>query len=114
MYSLGQKLKKIRNEKGVTQKTAALQMGIKKSTLVGYELDTREPNIETINKISNYYKIDPSELIKPDLVPNYPTVDLNTLFESEEIILEGKRLTKKEKALIYRIAKAVLYDSNKI
>jgi transcriptional regulator with XRE-family HTH domain len=109
MFTFGQKLKKLRQEKGVSQVTAAEGIGIGKSTLASYELEHREPNIENINKISNYYKVDPSELIKPDLVPNYRSLDLKKLFDKEDIDIEGRRLNDREKAMIYRVAKAIIF-----
>lgn len=108
MFTLGQKLKNLRKQKGVSQFIAAEGIGIGKGTLAAYELNTREPNIENINKLANYYKIDPNELIKPDLFPNYRSLDLYKLFDKEDIDVEGRRLTDREKAMIYRVVKAIL------
>lgn len=109
MLTLGQKLKKLRKEKGVSQPTASMHIGIGKSTLASYELDLREPSIATLNKIADYYKINISELVKPDLVPNYRSLDLKRLFDKEDIDLEGRRLSEREKALIYRVIRAIIF-----
>lgn len=108
MFTLGQKLKKLRSQKGVSQAIASADMGMGKGTLAAYELDTREPNIENLNKLANYYKIDPNELIKPDLFPNYRSLDLKKLLDKEDIDVEGRRLSEREKDLIYRVVKALL------
>lgn len=108
MLTLGMKLKKLRSEKGVSQATAADEIGIAKATLSNYEKNNREPNIEMLNKIARYYKVEPNDLIKPDLVPNYRTYDLKRFFDSEDIEVDGRRLTYRQKDMIYEIAKVIV------
>lgn len=108
MLTIGQKLRKLRKEKGVSLQTVADALGISKSTITGYEHDSREPGIEIINKIAEYYRINPLYLIKNELVPNYRAINLKELFENEDLTVEDKRLTIKEKDMIYRVIKAII------
>lgn len=109
MITLGAKIRKLRNQKGVSQAMAAEGIGIAKSTLASYELDKREPDIENINKIAKYFRIDPGELVKKDYFPNYRALDLKKLFDHEDITVEGRRLTEREKYTIYKVIKALIF-----
>lgn len=108
MLTLGEKLRKLRDEKGVSLQIASTALGIAKSTIVGYEKDNREPNINTINKLAEYYRINTNDLIDPNAVPTYRSIDLKILFKTEDIDIEGKRLTEEEKNMIYNIARAMV------
>jgi transcriptional regulator with XRE-family HTH domain len=110
MLTIGEKLRKLRKEKGVSLQTVADALGISKSTITGYEHDSREPGIEIINKIADYYRVNPLFLIRNDLIPNYKAVNLKELFEYEDLTVEGKRLTNREKDMIYRVIKAIVQN----
>lgn len=53
--TLGQKLKKLRNEKGLTQKDLADQLHVTFQTISKWESDTNEPDIATLKEISKFY-----------------------------------------------------------
>lgn len=50
--SLGEQIKKLRNKKKLTQNELADLMGLKPVTISKYESNDREPNIETLRKLS--------------------------------------------------------------
>ncbi len=53
--TLGQKLKKLRNEKGLTQKDLADQIHVTFQTVSKWESDTNEPDIQTLKELAKYF-----------------------------------------------------------
>lgn len=49
---IGEKIKKLRNDKKMTQSQLAELCGISRNALINYEQDKRKPNIEILSKIS--------------------------------------------------------------
>ncbi len=72
-------IKFLRKRKGRTQDDAAFSMGIKRSTLSGYENGVAEPGMNTLLAFSKYYRIAIDTLI---------TVNLAALSESHLLQLE--------------------------
>jgi len=72
-------LKLLRKRKGRTQDDVAFELGIKRSTLSGYENEVAEPGLEMLMVFSHYYKMAADTLLK---------VDLTALSESQLIQLE--------------------------
>lgn len=63
MQILGERLKQMRLNKGLTQSAIADSMNIKRSTYSLYESGKREPNIDTLQKIANFHNISIDELL---------------------------------------------------
>ena len=53
--TLGQKLKKLRTEKGLTQKDLADQIHVTFQTISKWESDTNEPDITTLRELAKYF-----------------------------------------------------------
>lgn len=49
------RMKELRQERGITMKGAAQQLDLPYTTYVNYEKGTREPNSETLIQIANFY-----------------------------------------------------------
>ncbi len=62
--TLSERLKKVRMEKGVTQKVFAEALNVSSSAVSKWENGQNEPDIETLLKIANYYGISIKELIE--------------------------------------------------
>lgn len=75
----GRNIKLLRKRQGRTQDEVALVMGMKRSTLSGYENDIAEPGMEALVAFSAFYGIAIDTLIR---------VDLSTLSESQLAQLE--------------------------
>lgn len=54
---LSDTLKQLREQRGLSQAKLAEQLQIPKGTYVTYEYGTREPNIEMINKLADFYGV---------------------------------------------------------
>lgn len=54
---LNENLRKLRKEKGMTQSELSKVLGIAQTTYAGYETGKSEPDLNTLTKIADYYKI---------------------------------------------------------
>lgn len=61
--TIGERIKKIRLEKGMTQKEIAESIGIATNSFSRYEIGEREPKLEMIEKIASALKVSVYELI---------------------------------------------------
>ncbi len=60
---IGEKIKKLRKEKGLTQKELAKRLGVTQQMIASYENGVRYPKMETIKKIADALNVDMFELI---------------------------------------------------
>ena len=63
---LGEKIKKYREEKKITQVEVAEVLGVKPATVSKYEAGTLEPNIESLKKLAELFEISVDELLRED------------------------------------------------
>lgn len=56
-------LKDIRQQTGKTQEIVAKDLGMKKQTYQNYELEKREPGIDTLIKIADYFRVSVDDII---------------------------------------------------
>lgn len=63
---LGERLKYLRLQKGLTQEQLAEIIGISRSALSMYELDQREPDLGTLIKIADYFSVTTDYLLGRD------------------------------------------------
>lgn len=84
-------IKFLRKRKKKTQEDLALELGIKRPTLSGYENNIASPNIETLISFSNYFNISVDTLIKE----NISILSESMLYELEhgnDVFIKGSRL----------------------
>lgn len=55
--SLGERLKKMREEKGLTQEELGKIINVSKPSISRYEAGTNEPNNETLKKLANFFDV---------------------------------------------------------
>ena len=99
--TLGQRLRKLREEWGETQETVARLTGINRSNLANYETDVRNPRIEQLQKLADFYGVSSTYLLtgkeiydKPELSPQ-TNILLQTLKgASEEDIAQVIRIVE--------------------
>lgn len=61
--AFAEKLKELRQQKGVTQSELAKLLNMQRSTLGMYETGKREPNFETLNMFANFFNVDMNTLM---------------------------------------------------
>lgn len=86
---LGEKIKKYREEKKMTQVEVAGVLGVKPATISKYEAGTLEPNIESLKKLAELFGISVDELLKEDEFDVSKINVLEVLREQKEMKLKG-------------------------
>ena len=87
---LGEKIKKYRENKNMTQNEVADILGVKSATISKYESNTLEPNIESIKKIAEIFEISIDELLKDEEEFNISKYNiLGILREQKRMKLKG-------------------------
>lgn len=81
IIKIGGRIKKLRKEKGLTQKEMADLCEIPYSTYSNYENDNREPGIEQLEKISSVLNITLDDLIGYEPIPMAPS-DIDIKFHT--------------------------------
>ncbi len=86
---LGEKIKKYREEKKMTQVEVAEVLGVKPATISKYEAGTLEPNIESLKKLAELFGVSADELLKEDEFDVSKINVLEVLREQKEMKLKG-------------------------
>lgn len=119
---LGEKIKKYRENKKMTQNEVAEVLGVKPATISKYETNTLEPNIESIKKLAEIFEISIDELLNDkgdefdiskfnilDILREQKNMKLKgNLYHNTQITfayntnhIEGSRLTEDQTRYIY-------------
>lgn len=86
---LGEKIKKYREEKKMTQTEVAEVLGVKPATISKYEAGALEPNIESLKKLAELFVISVDELLKEDKFDVSKINILEVLREQKSMKLKG-------------------------
>lgn len=65
MIPVGETIKRLRTEKGITQEELADLVGVRRTTVASWECDARVPQIETARKLANLFGV-PLTVIVPE------------------------------------------------
>ncbi|WPQ68399.1 helix-turn-helix domain-containing protein [Weissella paramesenteroides] len=65
------RLKELRKAKGMQQQEAAKELNIPGSTYSHYELNEREPRIDVLIKLADYFDVSVDYLIGHEKTPNH-------------------------------------------
>ncbi|MEA3317409.1 MAG: LexA family transcriptional regulator [Bacteroidota bacterium] len=84
-------IKLLRKLKGRTQNDTAQSLGLKRSTLSGYENEVAQPGIKALIAFSEYFNITIDTLIKIDL-RTLSTSQLSQLEKGYDVYLKGSKL----------------------
>ncbi len=60
---IGKRLRDLREEEGLLQKDVAKALGISRSTYTNYEQGTREPSLDMVVKLCDFYKVSADYLL---------------------------------------------------
>lgn len=59
MQTIGEKIKKLRKQKGVSQEETAFELGVTRQTVSKWESGAMQPNAESIRMLSDYFGVSP-------------------------------------------------------
>lgn len=99
-------LKKLREEKGLTQSELGKKLGISPSTVGMYEQGRRVPDVPILKKMSAFFNVSIDYLLE-NVNHNVPTKmpkDLNKFLQQSEIIFDGDtyNLTDEDRDLVIK------------
>ena len=92
----GFKLKRLRESKNMLQKELAKDLNIAPTTISGYELETREPDNETLKKIANYFNVSIDYLLDNENNIDRSEYELREKINFTNFLIRKKYLNKNE------------------
>lgn len=112
------RLKELRNQKNMTQDELGKVLNVSGKTIGTWERDSRQPNIETINALANYFNVSTDYLLgrkeNGKTKNDDKQVDLTGIGQKEDeekiFSYEGKEIPKQDLELIRRILETGEYD----
>ncbi|AZO95240.1 helix-turn-helix domain-containing protein [Halocella sp. SP3-1] len=120
MAELKDRIKQLRNEKGITQDDLATYLGVSRSTVAGYETAKRKPEYETLQKIASYFKVSVDYLLgntnerhPADKLLNEKDLEIQELLDRFNVHLDGEILTKEDKNSVINFLR-MLRDRDKM
>lgn len=104
--SLGQNIKKIREDKNLTQQQIAELIHMHRSNYSKIESGQRELSIDALNKISRYFGMTIDQIVNFDgAVPQEVTIEDKTMMEQIKMIQE---LEPEEKTMVFKMVDTFL------
>ena len=100
--NFNENLRYAREQKGLSQKDVAEKIGVAKSTYSLYESGNREPNVQTIKKISDVLNVSADDLL--GINPEPTTIAAH---------FDGDEYTEEQLSRIRAFAKFIKQEENK-
>ena len=94
MSHFSHKLIELRRQQGLSQQQLAEATGLSRSAIGMYETGRREPDMDTLRLLSDFFKADMNTLVSP---PSDETAELNELLET----LRGRE----DMRMLFKLAK---------
>ncbi len=91
MGYFGKNIKLLRKRRGRTQDDVAFALGLKRSTLSGYENGVAQPGLETLAAFSRHFNVSIDTLVKTDLT-SLAESQLSQLERGYDVFLTGSNL----------------------
>lgn len=116
---IGKNIKRFRELNNLTQDELGEKIGVSGKTVSSWELNRTEPKMGMIEKLSNYFGCDKSELIGENVKPDEYYLNEDTkqiaqeIFENKELraLFDATRKAKKEDLkLVYDMVKKMKID----
>jgi transcriptional regulator with XRE-family HTH domain len=102
MGELGKRIKKARAALNITQDELAQKLGSARATVASWEIGRRDPDTETLNKISDICKVSVDWLLGKEKVTEIDIVDMLEN-KTANITAAGRPLTSEERLQILQI-----------
>ena len=106
MQHIGKNIKKIREEKGLTQQSIADLIAMHRSNYSRVETGDRDLSIDAIGKIAQYFNMTIDQLVNFDGdIPHEVTIEDKTFLEQVKLIQE---LEPEEKTMVFKMVDTFL------
>jgi len=104
--TIGKNIKKIREQRGMTQQQIADLIAMHRSNYSKVESGQREPSIDALNKIAKHFGITLDELVNlKGKVPVEEKLEDKTAIEQVKLINE---LDEEDKAMVFRLIDTIV------
>lgn len=113
---LGEKLKSLRETRGITQQLVADRLGMSRGTYAHYEINRREPDFDTLKELADFFKVSIDYLLEgngqssPSPEQKKPK-DLGKFLEQSEVMFDGIPLTGDDKEKIKKSLEIIFWDA---
>lgn len=105
----GSRLRDLRNEKKLTQDDLGKMLNVSGKTIGAWERDSRQPNIEAINKIASIFNVSTDYLLgNPEKISNTKTADIDD--DSIIFTYEGRQIPKEDLEFMRRLMRGTRND----
>lgn len=86
MGTFGQRLKELRNDRGISQNELSKHIGVSKSSVNMYERGEREPGFETLDAIADFFNVNMDYLLgrEPRIMTNISSQEIAIIAQIEE------------------------------
>ena len=118
MMEFGKRLKTLRKKQHLTQDQVGALFSVAPSTVGAYERGTREPTMENLIKMANYFHVSLDYLLGQSdderTLSQFQTVDhkeLKDILQNQAILFNGRELTKDEKQRILDVSTGLFWQS---
>lgn len=106
MEHVGKNIKKIREDKGLTQQTIADLISMHRSNYSRVETGDRDLSIEAINKIAKYFNISIDQLVNFDGdIPKEITIEDKNTIQQMQLI---QQLDEEDKSMVFKMIDKML------
>lgn len=116
---LGQRIKGLREKEKISREALAEKIGVSYWSLSKYETGDREPDIETLQKIANFFEVSLDYLTGRTLSPKNKKSNsvlskdlLEYLEKSENLHVGGFPISEEQKKVFIDFLKSVYYRRN--
>ncbi len=116
--ALGENIKRLRKDKGLTQLKLASEAGISRSYLADVENNRYNPSLDTLHSIANSLSVPVSELLGEEEVKITSTENIDKIVKENKLQtlaahFDGEEFTDKDVADIERFINMTLAKKNK-
>ena len=109
-----ERLKELRMKKGYSQQDLATKIGLSKSSISMYEVGAREPSLEVLELVGDFFNVTTDYLLGKDLDPEaaeianeiYNRKDLRMLFDTT------RNISKEDLQFIVRMVEGLKKDDD--
>lgn len=116
---LGDRLKKLREDRGLTQADVCNSLHIAQSTLANYETNFRIPKMDALGIIADYYGVSVDYLLgrtdSPFMNNQKTPKDLNKFLQQQQIMFDGDayHLDDEEREMVMQSLRVAFYAAKK-
>lgn len=117
--AIGKKLIELREKKGLSQYEVAERLGIQRPRYNSWEQDIANPRTDMLNKLADFFEINPNELLgfqskvnTPEWATAKDNRDFKKMLEDDApIMFDGMPIKSEDREKIIRVMEAMFWDA---